>query len=297
MDRIEEIFCVVDDFCKEFKLEDHYHQKQIDNGIRRRNRSGKMHLSEMLTILLLFQSSHYRNFKHFYYGAILGSLQSAFPTAISYTRFVTLIPRLLLPLCLFLKNLYVSSDGIAYIDSTPIAVCHPKRISRHKVFSGLAEIGKTTKGWFFGFKLHLIINHRGEVCSCQLSTGNINDREPVIELTEFLQGKLFGDKGYIDQKLCAQLLERGIYLVTGIKKNMKNKLLSLWDKILLRKRGLIESANNLLKTTFHLEHSPHRSPWNGFVHMLSAITAYALHPNKPTLKLSEQDLKDLLQMA
>jgi len=237
MDRIEEIFCVVDDFCKEFKLEDHYHQKQIDNGIRRRNRSGKMHLSEMLTI---------------YYGAILGSLQSAFPTAISYTRFVTLIPRLLLPLCLFLKNLYVSSDGIAYIDSTPIAVCHPKRISRHKVFSGLAEIGKTTKGWFFGFKLHLIINHRGEVCSCQLSTGNINDREPVIELTEFLQGKLFGDKGYIDQKLCAQLLERGIYLVTGIKKNMKNKLLSLWDKILLRKRGLIESVNGLLKTTFHL---------------------------------------------
>jgi len=139
---IEELYCVVDDFCKKFKQEQ-YKSKQIGigNGIKRRNRSGKMHLSEMLTIILLFQSSHYRNFKHFYLSAILDTLHSAFPTAVSYTRFVALMPRLLLPLCSFLKSLYASSEGVAYIDSTPIEVCHPKRISGHKVFAGLAEIG------------------------------------------------------------------------------------------------------------------------------------------------------------
>lgn len=290
---LEELFCLVDDFCKVFVPE--WEKLLLTHGKRKRKRPGKLSISEMITIYLLFQSSNYRNFKHFYLGQILrGELKNAFPKSISYTRFVSLIPRIFMPLCAFLQCIRAEFDGIGFIDSTPIAVCGNKRIYGHKVFKQFAQLGKTTKGWFYGFKLHLICNSRGEFCACKITPGNCSDLTPVDAMTTDMLGKLFGDKGYIDEKLGHSLLQRGLHLITGIRKNMKNKLMLLIDKILLRKRSVIESTNNQLKNVFHLEHTRHRSPINGFISMICAIISYAFHPTKASFNLTAQEMQMLV---
>jgi hypothetical protein len=291
---LEELYCLVDDFCQLFMPE--WESYLLTHGQRKRKREGYLTTSEIMTIFLLFQSSGYRDFKHYYLGSVLhGNLGQAFPKAISYTRFVALIPSILIPLSAFLPTLYANLEGLGFIDSTPIAVCHPKRISSHRVFHGFAKLGKTTKGWFFGFKLHLICNAKGELCACYFTPGNVNDCQPVEKMTVGMVGKLFGDKGYINQLLGEKLFDGGLQLITGIRKNMKNKLLTLMDKILLRKRSLIESTNNQLKNVFHLEHSRHRSPFNGFASFIAAVIAYALHPNKPSLHLDNSEMKRLIE--
>jgi hypothetical protein len=288
---IEELFCLVDDFCTVFMVE--WMKLLIASGAKKRQRHGRLSVSEIITILLLFQQSHYRDFKTFYLNHVCCHLRREFPELLSYTRFVALIPSILIPLCAFLQSIKSASEGIAFIDSTPIAVCHPKRISSHKVFAGIADIGKTTKGWFYGFKLHLVINHRGEFCACRITAGNVNDRDPVPEITKELLGKLFADKGYIGQKLFDQLLDKGLQLITGIRKNMKNRLMSQWDKLMLRKRSLIESVNHQLKNVFQIEHSRHRSVFNGFANMICAIIAFALHPRKPSIQLTPKEINIL----
>lgn len=292
---LEELYCLVDDFCKIFIPE--WEKTLVKTGIRKRKRKGQLSDSELITIYLLFQSSGYRDFKHYYFGCVLqGDLRKAFPQALSYTRFVAIIPRIFIPLCAFLNSIRADFDGIGFMDSTSITVCHNKRTSSHKVFRDFAMLGKTTKGWFYGFKLHLICNSKGELCACRITPGNYDDRKPVEGMTTDMLGKLFADKGYIDQKLNETLLKRGLRLITGIRKKMKNKLMPLIDKILLRKRSLIESTNNQLKFVFHLEHHRHRSSTNGFANMIAACIAYALHPNKPSLQLNAEDTR-LLMMA
>jgi hypothetical protein len=179
-----------------------------------------------------------------------------------------------------------TNTGISYIDSTPIAVCQPKRISRNKVFSGIARLGKSTNGWFLGFKLHLVINEIGEIQSLCLTQGNTNDRKPVAYLTKRLTGLLFGDKGYIKQELFKELQERGLKFITGIRKKMKNHLMLLFEKILLRKRSIIETVFCILKYHFELEHTRHRSVWNAIVHIFSTLIAYCLKPTKPAISLT-----------
>lgn len=288
---IVELFCYVDDFCKVFMSA--WMKLLIARGARQRCRQGRLCASEIMTILLLFQQSHYRDFKAFYLKEVCCQLRKAFPHLVSYTRFVALIPHVLIPLCAFLQSIKSTSEGISFIDSTSITVCHPKRISSHKVFAGLAKMGKTTKGWFYGFKLPLVINHKGELCACRITAGNVDDREPVPALVKGLLGKLYGDKGYISQSLFDELLSQGVQWVTGIRKNMKNRLMEVWDKLMLRKRSLIESVNHQLKNVFQLEHTRHRSVFNGFVNMVCAIIAFVLHPNKPSLRVSPQEFKIL----
>lgn len=294
MMNLEELYCLFDDFCQEFMPQ--WEKTLLSEGKRKRKRTGQLSESEFITIYLLFQSSGYRDFKHYYIDEVLqGHLRKAFPKALSYTRFVARIPRIFTPLCVFLHSIYAEFDGIGFIDSTSIAVCHNKRTSSHTVFRDFAQLGRTTKGWFYGFKLHLITNSKGEVCACKFTPGNYDDRKPVEQMTLGMVGKLVGDKGYLDQALNQTLLERGLQLITAIKKNMKNKLMPLFHKILLRKRSLIESTNNQLKHVFHLEHTRHRSPSNGFANMIAACIAYALHPNKPALQLN--DIEPGLLMA
>ncbi len=173
--------------------------------------------------------------------------------------------------------------GISYIDATSIAVCHPKRTSRNKVFKGLAKIGKTTYWWFFGFKLHMVINEKGEIQGVTLTKGNVDDRKPVPNLTEKLIGLLFGDKGYIKKELFEKLFDRGLKLVTKGKKGMKNTLMLLEEKIFLRKRSIIETVFGYLKNRLELEHSRHRSPINFLVHIFSTLVSYSMKPKKPCI--------------
>src|SRR5690606_1381174 len=107
--------------------------------------------------------------------------------------------------------------GISFVDATSIRVCHNKRIKRNRVFSGLARRGKTTAGWFYGFKLHLIVNDRGEILSFLLTPGNVSDISVLEKLTQGLLGKLFGDKGYISAKIAKQLFKQGLHLFTTLR--------------------------------------------------------------------------------
>jgi len=275
------LFCFVDDFCK--SVEQWLEGKAIeDKKVRNPTRKPELSVAEIITIILMYQQSPCKNFKYFY-NSYLQLYRKEFPKLLSYNRFIELKSRALLHLTLLLQWYMqkAKKTGIYYIDSTSIAVCHPKRISRNKVFKGIAELGKTTKGWFYGLKLHLIINENGEFQSVRFTTGNVDDRTPVNSLSKFLRGLLFGDKGYIKQELFQSLYRRGLKLVTGIKKGMKNQLLPMAEKTLLRKRSIIESVFNILKYHFELEHTRHRSIQNAFVHLISTLIVLSL-PSLPS---------------
>jgi hypothetical protein len=252
-----------------------------------------MHLSEVITIVIAFHGSGYRTFKEFYTLQVIPGWGKAFPNLVSYTRFVELMPWCLMLLCCFLQTRTGEITGISFIDSTPIEVCHPCRARAHKLFKGLVNWGKNSVGWHFGFKLHLVINERGELLAFKLTAANVDDREPVPDLTKDLIGKLFGERGYISQKLFEQLYERGLQLITRSKKNMKNRLVRLIDKILLRKRAVIESVNDHLKNLCQIQHSRHRSVLNFLVNLIAGLAAYTYLPKKPSLDIHPKDLPAL----
>lgn len=211
-----------------------------------------------------------------------------FPHQLSYNRFIELESRVAVEMMMLLQLLcFGRCTGISFIDSTCVPVCHNKRIKRNKVFKGYAEIGKSTMGWYFGFKLHLICNERGELLNFMLTKANIDDRNPEVfnRLSDNVFGKLFADKGYISQGLFDRLFNDGIELVTGLKCNMKNKLMPLYDKILLRKRSVIETVNDELKNVAQLVHSRHRSVFNFAMNVLSVLAAYSFFEKKPSINI------------
>ena len=282
------LFCHVDDFCQRF--EPHWYREQRSIGPKRRRRAGKLCTSEIMTIMIHFHQSRYRDFKSYYTQYVQVYLRSEFPQLISYERFVALMPTVLVPLCAYLVNCYGRCTGISFIDSTPIAVCHNRRIANHRVFEGIAHRGKSSIGWFFGFKLHLVVNDLGELLACTLTPGNVDDRTPVPQLTKDLFGKLFADKGYISKALFSELFEGGLQLITKLKSNMKNQVMELSDKLLLRKRAIIESVNDQLKNISQIEHTRHRSPANFLVNLMSGLVAYCHQPKKPSLRMEHRVL-------
>jgi hypothetical protein len=246
-------------------------------------------MSEVMTIVIMFHFSRYRCFKDYYEQLVMKGYKKYFPSLVSYNRFTELMQGCALPLAIFMTSQRLSkTQGIAFIDSTKLEVCENPRIAQHLVFADIARRGKTSMGWFYGFKLHLVINHVGEILSFCITTGNTDDRNPALidKLTKGLWGKLYGDKGYISEPLRVKLREEGIELVTKIKSNMKNKLLPLFDKLMLRKRALIESVYDFLKNTCQIHHTRHRSKNNWFVNLVSGLVAYSFLPKKPSLKFA-----------
>lgn len=281
-DKITEIFYLTDEFCKEF-------QKSIDGHLigNTAKKKPKMEQSEVITILIIFHGMQFKNLKHFYLNYVQIHLTHLFPKTVSYNRFVELSQQVNLPMTIFLKTCCLGDcTGITYTDSTPIRVCKNKRIKRNKVFKGIAEVGKSTMGWFYGFKLHLIVNEKGDILNFVITQGNVDDREPLKnqKFVEKIKGKLYADKGYISAKLTQLLFVDGIQLITGIRDKMKNCLLELKDKILLRKRSVIETINDELKNICQVEHSRHRSFTNFISNLISGLIAYSFFPKKPAIK-------------
>ena len=291
-DKVTEIFCIIDDFCKEFLKETKKYKTLSNNdGKKHRNRSSEMSDSEIMTILLLFHFGTFKNFKHFYLHYIGVHLKKEFPKQLSYNRFVAVERHVFAEMMFFLNTVcFGKCTGITFIDSTKISVCHNKRIKRNKVFKGIAQVGKSTMGWFYGFKLHLGCNDKGELLSFCLTPANVDDRDPktLNRLTKTLFGKLFGDKGYISATLFETLFNDGIHLITGIKSNMKNALMSLYDKIMLRKRSVIETINDQLKNICEIEHSRHRAMHNFLINLLSALAAYCFFDKKPAIRFDTE---------
>jgi hypothetical protein len=274
-----EIFCFIDDFCKQF--EQLMLSKGLEDGSRKRQRSFSMSLSEVMTILVMFHLSHYRNFKDFYFSCLLREYRWAFPKAVSYNRFVELEVMAFMPLIVLVMGFPGRETGRYFVDSTKLAVCHNLRINRHKVFKDVAQRGKTSTGWFYGFKLHLVLNDQGELMSFGLTPGNVDDRRPLTKLMKGLQGWLFGDKGYLGHEIATDLKKQGIELITRMRKNMKQAVpLCKFKGFLLSKRGMIETAIDQLKNLLHIDHTRHRSVMNFQVNVLAGLLAYLFKPKK-----------------
>jgi hypothetical protein len=285
------LFCDVDDFCLAFEPE--YNKRLLEDGTRKRIRKGTLCLSEVMTIIINFHRSGYRTFKDYYLKEVCIHLRWAFPDLVEYNRFVELKSSALFPLCCYLRTRKGRCSGISFVDSTPIAVCHNRRIRSHRVMSNVAQRGKNSVDWFYGFKLHLIVNDQGELLAFRLTPGNVDDRDPIPDMVKGMFGKLFGDKGYISQKLFKLLFGQGIQLVTRIKRNMKNKLMPLFDKLMVRKRAIIETIHDQLKNISQIEHTRHRSPVNFLVNVIAALIAYTHKENKPSLNIRTSDLAGL----
>lgn len=281
------LFYNIDNFCLGYKPE--YETKQLGNGSKKRNRERTLCLSEVMTIIVWFHMSSYRTFKDYYVKEVSCHLRWALPFLVSYNRFIELMSDVLIPLCYYLHTRKGICSGISFIDSTKLAVCHNRRINSNKVFSGLASRGKDSVDWFYGFKLHFIVNDQGELLAFRFTLGNIDDREPVPDMVKGLFGKLFGDKGYISQELFNLLYDQGVQLITRLKRNMKNRLMSLFDKLMLRKRAIIETIGDQLKNISQIEHSRHRSPVNFLVNAVSALIAYTHKEKKPSLNIRVND--------
>lgn len=289
-DKITEIFFKIDEFTKVF--EPALKQNLIGNGKKTGNRPGKMSMSEIMTVSVIYHVSGFKNFKHFYIYYVQKHMQKEFPQTVSYNRFVELMQANMLPLVIFMKTCCLGDcTGISFVDSTPVRVCNNKRISNNKVFDGIATTGKSTMGWFHGFKLHLVVNDKGEVPDFVITQANVDDRQPLKEgnILKRIFGSLYADKGYISKDLAAMLFEDGLHLVTGIRNNMKNVLMTLRDKILPRKRSVIETINDQLKNICDAEHSRHRSFGNFITNLVSSLIAYSFQEKKPKIKFEKDN--------
>ena len=289
-----EIFYIVDELCKEIEKTMEGHLVARDTSKKTRKRTFTMSDSEVITIMIMFHQGRYRDLKSYYINHIQRHCQRDFPHTVSYHRFVELQQKALLPMVIFLQFCCLGNcTGVSIIDSTPIRVCHIKREKSHKVFKGMATKGKSTVGWFFGFKLHLVINDKGEIIRFLITQAHVDDREPLKNqrFHERIFGKLFADKGYISKDLFEKLFIDNIHLITMIRKNMKNALMHLYDKIALRKRAIIETVNDLLKNGCQIEHTRHRCLNNFIGNLVSGLIAYNLAPKKPALNIEIIDLK------
>lgn len=276
------LFCSVDDFCQ-------VHLPLLDarslptKGKRKRARS--LSHSEIITLLIAFQQSQFRCFKAFYLGFVCTYWRQSFPRLVSYNRFIEFVPSVLVLLVNYLQSLLGKCRGVSFLDSTALAVCHNRRIKAHKVFAESAKRGKTSVGWFFGFKIHLAINERGELIALAFTAGNVHDTQPVPALVRPLFGKVYADKGYLSEPLRKSLLEQGIELITKVRKNMKPRPLIPVDKFFLQKRALIETVIDQIKNIAQVEHTRHRANTGFLSNVLAALVAYCHQPKKPSLKL------------
>ncbi len=275
------LFCFVDDFYKGF--ENWYKKSLLTSGLRKRNRPSSMSLSEIITILIAFHQSGMACFKYFYLE-LMRNNRNLFNYLVHYDRFISLIKLAFPAVLCMLKSLEGKITEYMFIDSTPMVVCHRLREKRHKVFKDLAGKGKTSTGWFFGFKLHFIFNSHGEIVRMHVTSGNVDDRSPVKQMLKDISCKLIGDKGYISKKLFTELFEQGTTLITKIRKNMKNCLMDINDKMMLMKRLFIETIFSSIKSLNTLIHSRHRSPINAFCHLFAGLINYQLRTDKPSLE-------------
>ncbi|MDQ3239472.1 MAG: IS982 family transposase [bacterium] len=282
---VVEVFYWIDEFCGRF--DGWLKSTQLKSGEKKRNRASRMNASEVIAIIVLFHWSGYRNFKTFYKEYVCQFWQSEFPNLLSYNRFVELMQEQALTLFALAQACNSTSNGINFIDSTTLVVCNNRRIHNHKVFAGLAKRGKSSMGYFFGFKLHIIINDQGEIVNFVVTDGSVADNNEKLlkNITQSIFGKLFGDKGYIT-KIRTWLYTQNIQLITKIRSNMKNILMPLFDKLLLRKRAVVESVNDQLKNIFQIEHTRHRSPKNFLSNLFAGLVAYKLASKKPSLHLN-----------
>jgi Transposase DDE domain len=279
-----QIFIDVDDFTN--ALDSYERKHQLPAGSARRGRKRSMVISEVMTILIFYHYSGYKCFQYYYESLILKDLHSFFPNAVSYTRFIASMGDVAKQMYLFAQFRCAMSErgGIYFADSKKLPVCDNRRISSNKVFKDVAGRGKSSTGWFYGLKAHLLVNNLGQVVQLLITPANFTDNNKAVldNLLADIQGKCFADKGYLTT-FFEHFLQKGVQIITKIRKNMKNKLMPMIDGVWLRKRAVIESINDILMSVLDIDHTRHRSPWNAIIHAITGINAYSYYPQKPSI--------------
>jgi Transposase DDE domain len=283
MSQLIAMFCDIDDFCKWF--EPLSRQRLLQSSQHQRVRQGHLTLSEIMTLIVYCHSRHYRAFQHDYTAYVATHLRPDCPALVSSSRCVELMPRALVPLGGYRHTRQGRWTGSTCVDSTALAGGHNRRISRHKVLAGYATRGKSSMGWFYGFQLHLLVNDEGELWAFRVTTAEGNDQGPVGRLARGWWGQLLGARGDISQALHKALWAQGLALITRIRRNLKPRLLRLWDRLILRKRFLIETINDQLKNISQIEPSRHRSLTGFMANLVGGLLAYTFQPKKPSLGL------------
>jgi hypothetical protein len=281
---IVEIFYYIDEFCKFLD------KNSLLSSKNKPKRKPKLSLSEVMTICVLYHGSGYKTFKDYYIKHVLINMKKDFKNLVSYNRFTELRQSAAIPLLMFTTLCKKSCTGISFIDSTKLEVCNVKRQYSNKTFSKCATKGKTSMAWFYGFKLHIVINERGEIIDFAITKGNVadNNKKLLCNFAKRLFGKLVGDKGYIGS--FEYMFKQGIQMIHKIRSNMKNKLVGMFDKLLLRKRGVVESVFGILKDQLSLEHTRHRSRLGFLAHISSTIIAYFFRDKKPHLRFNRTNV-------
>jgi hypothetical protein len=279
-DFIISLYFSVDNFCQELD----FHLSTQRKSTLKKTRTDALSKSEIVTVLILYQFSGYKNFQYFYTECFLKDWKDFFPKSPTYARFISRLPIVALHSFAYAHFMCSAENctGISFIDSKKLPVCHNRRIHSNKVFKDIAQRGKSSTGYFYGLKIHLIINHLGDILDFEVTPGNVQDNNPELlrTITGNIRGKVFGDKGYLT-KIFEELYQNGVHLIAKIRNNMKNKLIDYQDKLWHLKRGVIEASNDILMTVFDIEHTRHRSPVNAMIHIFSAVAAYAWYPDKP----------------
>jgi len=291
-DKLTQIYIEVDDFQK--GMREFLDAQGLPNpNSTSRNRPRSMNESEMMTIIIYYHFSGFRCFKWYYNLVIKRIFADYFPTSFSYSRFIQLMAELNLYLLFYMTacRLSVTTQG-NYIDAKKLVVSHNRRIKDHQVHKGFARRGKSSTGWFFGFKLHLIINHFGQIVEFQLTSGNVadNNHNVLERFADKVKGFLFGDRGYLS-KIAASLKMKGLHLIPRLRKNMKQQQhLSPEQKYYVKHRGLIETVFDLMKHKLDIEHSRNRSTKNYFANVLGALIAYTFLDHTPCIPTYKQKM-------
>jgi hypothetical protein len=283
--KLIEIYVDCDDFLKDFLKS--YNQLKVDSGnVKKPTREPDLSPSEIMSITIYYHLSGYKCFQYYYTEIVLKHLRSYFPKLVCYDRFVAITPRVMPLLLVYLNYARTGKQtGIYYADSKKLPVCDNRRIHQNKVFYGHANRGKSSTGWFYGFKVFIVVNQYGQLMKCGFTQASKADNNFDWMTTFFngFEGMMFTDKGFLSSKAFEVLYRNGLKLITGIKTNMKNKLMNMKEKLLHKKRGMIEAVNDILMTVCDIDHTRHRSPFNFFVNLFSGLIAYTYFDKVPTI--------------
>ena len=279
-----ELFCLIDDFFLKFEETYWKFLKQSSQSLR--VRTAQLTISEICFIAIWYKCSYFNNFKAFFTW-LKADKSYLFKYLPCNQRMIHLINRHELALhALHVALMKAQDKQYLWIDSTTLPVCKNQRIQRHKSLAQIASRGKSSMGWFYGCKLHIAMNRHGEIACSALSNGHVADIKMVEQLVEGLEGKLYGDRGYISQELKSRLQDQGIDLITYHRKNMQATQLCASDEYHLRQRNKIETLFSLLKGQYNLVTSKARSIHGFLSGIYASLCAYQLiHSNKPTIQI------------
>lgn len=282
-EKLIEVFITIDDFVNLF---DQWLASRALAPTNQPTRQPELSSSEIMTILVYYHHSGYKNFQYYYQRLVQPQMRPYFPQLVTYQRFIDLLPRQVAMLHVLTKYLCLLAKrtGCYFADSKKLPVCDNRRIDSHRVFKDIASRGKSSTGWFYGLKLHLVINQLGQIMNFLITPASVSDNNETVlrRLLRGLTGKCYADKGYIS-KLFERFYQEGLHIVTKIRNNMKNVLMDLDDKLRLKKRALIESVNDILMSVMDVDHSRHRSPLNAIVHIMAGLVAYHFYDTKPSV--------------